>query len=169
MDYNIWAGEARVSSADGTELFPTVGSLLLLKPTIDFAIGSETLSCGSTGQFNVQFSLSITNPSSMTENMTIYLVCFNSGYCVTGPGGSTQQITSVLTESDVIAATTSEDPVTITELNRQVGSGMFNKLSNAIHKVLHKKHNKHSSHIPDDGGARSGGAKHSARRSSRLF
>ena len=167
MDFNAWAGAGRVSGAGVSSTVPLVGSILLLRPSIDFALGSETIAPSSVGQYNVQFNIDLTNNSPNVENLILYMVCFNSGYCVTGPGGQTQQIQGVLTESDVISATTTEDPVTITEVNRIVGSGMFNKMSHAMHKMGHmlKKHHKIS------GGASSGGASHSDhhRRSSRLF
>lgn len=164
MDFPAWSGSAIVASATASKPVKTVGGALLIRPAIDFSLGSESLAPGSIGQFNIQFNLRINNNFVDATPSTIYLVCFNAGYFETGPGGQSNIIRGVLTEKDVIQSNDKlADVVTQTEIVRNVGAGMFSKMSSHLGKSKHLMKKKKDGGVLSAGGMSGGIAKKSSR------
>jgi hypothetical protein len=121
------------------DLIPTTGSLLILNPAYDLSL-PDYLSCGSIGQYNFQFQVSVTNidPNQLTPEICI--ICVNSGVFTT-LSGSSNIFTGILTKQMVLDAKTSEeavDPVTSVQYKRYVGGALLNRVASAV-KHMPKK------------------------------
>jgi hypothetical protein len=121
------------------DLIPTTGSLLILNPAYDLSL-PDYLSCGSIGQYNFQFQVSVTNidPNQLTPEICI--ICVNSGVFTT-LSGSSNIFTGILTKQMVLDAKTSEeavDPVTSVQYKRYVGGALLNRVASAC-KHMPKK------------------------------
>ena len=115
------------------DLIPTTGSLLILNPAYDLSL-PDYLSCGSIGQYNFQFQVSVTNidPNQLTPEICI--ICVNSGVFTT-LSGSSNIFTGILTKQMVLDAKTSEeavDPVTSVQYKRYVGGALLNRVASAV-------------------------------------
>ena len=139
-----WAEfSGQVSVADNAsgvgDLIATTGSLLILNPAYDLSL-PDYLSCGSIGQYNFQFQVSVTNidPNQLTPEICI--ICVNSGVFTT-LSGSSNIFTGILTKQMVLDAKTSEeavDPVTSVQYKRYVGGALLNRVASAV-KHMPKK------------------------------
>jgi len=136
-----FSGQVSVAvNASGVgNLIPTTGSLLILNPAYDLSL-PDYLSCGSIGQYNFQFQVSVTNidPNQLTPEICI--ICVNSGVFTT-LSGSSNIFTGILTKQMVLDAKTSEeavDPVTSVQYKRYVGGALLNRVASAV-KHMPKK------------------------------
>ena len=114
----------------------TTGSLLILNPAYDLSL-PDYLSCGSIGQYNFQFQISVTNidPDQLTPEICI--ICVNSGVFTT-LSGSSNIFTGILTKQMVLDAKTSEeavDPVTSVQYKRYVGGALLNRCAAAVKRM----------------------------------
>jgi hypothetical protein len=139
------------------QLVNTTGSLLVLAPS-QLSLPSF-LSSGSVGNFNFQFSISITNryPSSQYPNgiqPEICVICCNSGVFVTQQGSSVIN-TGLLTKQLVLDAQEQKavEPIYSAEYRRLVGGKMGQITNSALRKIA-----KRLRPTKFDGGAMSAGA-----------
>jgi hypothetical protein len=95
------SANANVVGGGGT-YFSTVGSLLIIDPTYDLSL-PDYISSGSSGQYNLQFGINVTNQSGEDFAPEIVTICVNSGVMVTTQG-STSTYTGLLTKSMVLDA-----------------------------------------------------------------
>lgn len=133
MDYDSWTGVQNTNN-NGFQRSrrPAVGSMLILKPGRDITLQAGQAS-GLVGNFVLQFNLGVYNLADYAVTPQIYVITANSGYFETIKGSS-RVIKGVLTEQDIISAPIA--PMgTAKKLERMVGAGFLDKLSNAIGKV----------------------------------
>lgn len=120
----------------GTRI-PLTGSLLVLDFAKDIQLVDDFYSCGSLGNFNLQFNLTCTNQSKNTLNNTeIVVITMNSGIWVNERGTSTVY-TGILTKQDVLDASTQE-AYTRSDVRRMVGGGFLDTLKSVTGKLLPK-------------------------------
>lgn len=132
LEFSGQASSANNASGVGS-LIATTGSLLILNPAYDLSL-PDYLSCGSIGQYNFQFQISVTNidPAQLTPEICI--ICVNSGVFTT-LSGSSNIFTGILTKQMVLDAKTSEeavDPVTSVQYKRYVGGSLLNRVASAV-------------------------------------
>jgi hypothetical protein len=149
MDYSQFCGEVRSSAPSYAgqvesatlngrparqqgQLVPTVGSILVLKPSQDLTLQSGQAP-SLVGNFTLQFSLSVKNTTTAPCRAQIYVITANSGF-FESIRGSSRIIKGVLSEQDIISAPLA--PVGVrSELNRIVGGFSFSSLSNILSKA----------------------------------
>jgi hypothetical protein len=102
MDWNTWAGLARVPSGAGGKRVPTVGGFLVLKPSTDITLQSGQAP-SLVGNFTLQFNLQVRNTFPFAVQPQIYVITANSGY-FESIRGSSRIIKGVLSEQDIISA-----------------------------------------------------------------
>ena len=141
IGFREWAGSATQVTGGVSSTVGTTGSLLVLKPGVDFAI-STGLAAGVTGNFTIQFSLDITNQSANTYNSgnqyQLILITPESGY-FESVRGSSRVLTGILSPADVLSAE-SGDVITRMESRRMVGAaimggGVMDKLGDMLSKA----------------------------------
>jgi hypothetical protein len=118
----------------GRGLAPTVGSILVLKPSQDI-----TLQTGQApslvGNFTLQFNLQVVNNAGVSVTPQLYVITANSGY-FESIRGSSRIIKGVLSEQDIIGAPLAPTATT-QELHRYVGgAGIFSTIGSVIGKVI---------------------------------
>lgn len=104
MDWNTWAGQARVPSS-ATSLggtVSTVGGFLVLKPSQDLTLQSGQAP-SLVGNFTLQFNLQVRNSFPFSVQPQIYVITANSGF-FESIRGSSRIIKGVLSEQDIISA-----------------------------------------------------------------
>jgi hypothetical protein len=121
-----------VSRYPGTQM-PTVGSVLVLKPSQDITLQSGQAP-SLVGNFTLQFNLTVTNQSDYSVSPTLYVITANSGF-FESIRGSSRIIKGVLSEQDIISAPLAP-MVTRSELDRLVGAGGFKSLANVAHRAM---------------------------------
>jgi hypothetical protein len=84
------------------DLISTSGSLLIIDPVYDLSL-PDYISSGSSGQYNLQFSINVANQYAEAISPEIVTICCNSGVIVTNQG-ATQTYTGLLTKSMVLDA-----------------------------------------------------------------
>ena len=116
----------------------TIGSLLVLNPVLNFNLPSY-LSNSSLGQFNLYFTVSVTNQLGATiSNPEICVVCVNSGIFTTQLGTSIIN-TGILTKEDVLKTKDQKPLMDHTDYKRFIGGNLANfGMSNVM--KLFKKH-----------------------------
>jgi len=105
-----------------------IGSYLMLDFATVIQLTEDFYSCGSLGNFQLQFQLQLQNqsPTAIPSNsLEIVLVVMNSGIMVTDRG-QTSTYTGILTKQDVLDVSQTE-PLSITDVGRIVGSGSMDK------------------------------------------
>jgi len=119
----------------GAGRVPTVGSILVLKPSQDI-----TLQTGQApslvGNFTLQFNLQVYNNSGQTlTNPQLFVITANSGF-FESIRGSSRIIKGVLSEQDIIGAPLAPTATT-QELQRYVGgAGIFSSIGSMLGKVV---------------------------------
>jgi hypothetical protein len=84
------------------------------------------------GNFTLQFSATVNNPSASAQTPVLTVIAVNSGFFET-LAGSSRIIKGVLSEADIISAEAApEGPA---DLDRIVGSGFFSKLGSFLSKA----------------------------------
>ena len=105
-----------------SSIIPTVGSYLMLPFSEVVQLTEDYYSCGSLGNFQLQFNLTVSSSASWAANsLEIVLVVVNSGIMVTDRG-QTSTYTGILTKSDVMEAS-SGPALSSSDVKRMVGSG----------------------------------------------
>ena len=127
----IQAGSASTSFL--TNQIPTVGSILVLKPSQDI-----TLQTGQApslvGNFTLQFNLQVWNNAGVAVTPQLFVITANSGF-FESIRGSSRIIKGVLSEQDIIGAPLAPT-ATRQELQRYVGgAGLMSSLGNILSKV----------------------------------
>jgi len=117
----------------GAGVIPTVGSILVLKPSQDI-----TLQTGQApslvGNFTLQFNLQVYNNSGETITPQLFVITANSGF-FESIRGSSRIIKGVLSEQDIIGAPLAPT-ATRQELCRYVGGGgLMSSLGTILSKV----------------------------------
>jgi hypothetical protein len=137
-------------------LVPSIGSLLVLNPSLDFGL-DDTLSASSLGQFNFQITIQCTNQYTYSVNPEIVVITANSGLFITEAGVS-QTYQGILSKTDVLNAKAQKPVIDTEEYRRLVGG----KLSNmGVGRLLKRFRKKASGVAPPEmstGGALVGGA-----------
>jgi hypothetical protein len=118
----------------GKGLAPTVGSILVLKPSQDI-----TLQTGQApslvGNFTLQFNLTVYNNAGVAVTPQLYVITANSGF-FESIRGSSRIIKGVLSEQDIIGSPLAPTATT-QELQRYVGGGgIFSSIGSVISKVV---------------------------------
>jgi hypothetical protein len=147
-----------ITRATGTQM-PTVGSILVLKPSQDITLQSGQAP-SLVGNFTLQFNLQVSNQSDYAVSPTLYVITANSGF-FESIRGSSRIIKGVLSEQDIISAPLAP-MVTRGELDRLVGAGGFKSLANVAHRAMDAysktrsggKHSEMSEEMPMEGGRR---------------
>jgi len=151
MDWGQWSGISRSSgsqyqlsplplstdTATGVQrvagqLIPTVGTVLVLKPSQDLTLQSGQAP-SLVGNFTLQFNLSVWNNTPYTVTPTIYTITANSGF-FESIRGSSRIIKGVLSEQDIISAPVAPEG-TRQQLDRVVGGLSFKGLSGILSKA----------------------------------
>lgn len=143
MDWQTWTGLARTASGSYPapaglaahqqgQLTPTVGSLLLLKPSQDITLQSGQAP-SLVGNFTLQFNIQVKNTAARALTPMLYVVTINSGF-FESIRGSSRIIKGVLSEQDIINAPLA--PMMLRDqLDRMVGGLSFGKLGSMLSKV----------------------------------
>jgi hypothetical protein len=150
MDFAEWSGSFRAGvppyalspvpgASDQTQtaripgqLIPSVGSILVLKPSQDITLQSGQ-SCSLVGNFTLQFNLNVFNNTPYAVVPTIYTITANSGF-LESIRGSSRIIKGVLSEQDIINAPVAPEG-TRTGLERHVGGISFGSLGNILSRA----------------------------------
>ena len=138
MSYPEWSGQATQVTGGAASTVATTGSLLVLRPGIDFALQTG-LAPGVAGNFTIRFEVDIVNQSANTYNsgnpFRMVLITPESGY-FESVRGSSRILTGLLTPQDVLSSEAG-DVITRMESRRMVGAavmggGVLDKLSSAF-------------------------------------
>ena len=118
----------------GSGVAPTVGSILVLKPSQDI-----TLQTGQApslvGNFTLQFNIQVYNNAGVAVTPQLFVITANSGF-FESIRGSSRIIKGVLSEQDIIGAPLAPTATT-QELQRYVGGGgIFSNIGSVISKVV---------------------------------
>ena len=140
MDWQTWSGISHTASggygvpgAAGSrqqgQQIPMVGGPLVLRPAQDITLQSgQSNSC--VGNYTLQFSITYKNNTANAVTPQLYVITVNSGFFET-IRGSSRVIKGVLSEQDVIAAT-SQPSHTSAEVNRMIGGTSMKALGNVL-------------------------------------
>lgn len=128
QSWEEFSGQALVNNnatGEGT-IIPTTGSLLVLNPAYDLSL-PDYISCGSLGNYNFQFTCSVSNQYGSAIQPEIIVICANSGIFTTQQGVSAVY-TGILTKEMVLDAKTSQQASAFKsmEIKRMTGGQMLN-------------------------------------------
>jgi hypothetical protein len=141
MTFPEFQGQANFVSSGSSSIVGTTGSILVLKPGIDFALSTST-TAGVLGNFTLQFELDILNQSGNTYNSgnpyQLILLTPESGY-FESVRGSSRVLTGLLSPQDVLSSE-SADVITRMEAKRVIGGmamggGIMDTMASAISKA----------------------------------
>lgn len=137
MDWNSFNGRAYGSPIGSTQSGPisTVGGFYILRFSKDIPLQASEAP-GVVGNYTLQYNIDLSNPfGADAAGITLYTIAVNSGY-FESQSGSSRIVKGVLTESDVINASSPDaDALTRAQLQRMVGGSFWNKLSSALTKA----------------------------------
>jgi len=122
--YSQGSGFSSGTASGFSHTVPTVGSYLMLDFATIVQLTEDFYSCGSLGNFQLQFRLTIANQTSAiipANTLELVVVVVNSGIMVTDRG-QTSTYSGILTKNDVLEASNTE-PLSILDVKRMVGSG----------------------------------------------
>jgi hypothetical protein len=130
---NQWIPSLVAGAVIQRPTLPTVGSILVLKPSQDI-----TLQTGQApslvGNFTLQFNLQVINNAGIAVTPQLFVITANSGF-FESIRGSSRIIKGVLSEQDIIGAPLAPT-ATRQELSRYVGSGgLMSSLGTILSKV----------------------------------
>lgn len=113
----------------GTEsalIIPTTGSLLVLNPAYDLSL-PDYITCGSLGNYNVQFTVQVANQFASTITPEICVICVNSGVFTTQQGVSAVY-TGILTKEMVLDSKSTQQASAFSsmEVKRMTGGALMN-------------------------------------------
>jgi hypothetical protein len=123
VNYNANANNGAVAGKG--QLIPSLGSLLVLNPAMDFGLNSM-YSSSSAGQFNFQFTLQVYNQTAINFAPEICVLLVNSGVFITENGTSSTQ-TGLLTR-EMVLQTKADKPVDLDRsyYKRLIGGNLSN-------------------------------------------
>jgi hypothetical protein len=137
MDWNSFNGRAYGSPIGSTQSGPisAIGGFYILRFGKDIPLQASEAP-GVVGNYTLQYNIDLSNPfGAAANNITLYTITVNSGY-FESQSGSSRIVKGVLTESDVINASSPDaDALTRAQLQRMVGGSFWNKLSSALTKA----------------------------------
>lgn len=140
QSWEEFRGYATVASATGQgKQIATSGSYLMLDMGRHVQITEDYYSSGSLGNFNLQFSIEVSNyseaPIQQVGDMPIemVLITLNSGLFVCEKGQSATY-TGILTKDDVLSAS-QQAPHSTGDVERLVGGGLLDKLGSVASAV----------------------------------
>ena len=137
MDWNSFNGRAYGSPIGSTQSGPisAVGGFYILRFGKDIPLQASEAP-GVVGNYTLQYNIDLSNPfGANAAGITLYTIAVNSGY-FESQSGSSRIVKGVLTESDVINASSPDaDALTRAQLQRMVGGSFWNKLSSALTKA----------------------------------
>ena len=118
----------------GKGVAPTVGSILVLKPSQDITLQTGQ-SPSLVGNFTLQFNIQVYNNAGVDVTPQLFVITANSGF-FESIRGSSRIIKGVLSEQDIIGAPLAPTATT-QELHRYVGGGgIFSNIGSVISKVI---------------------------------
>lgn len=128
QSWEEFSGQALVNvnaTGEGV-LIPTTGSLLVLNPAYDLSL-PDYITCGSLGNYNFQFSCSVSNQYASSIQPEIIVICVNSGIFTTQQGVSAVY-TGILTKEMVLDAKSTQQASAFKsmEVKRMTGGNMHN-------------------------------------------
>jgi hypothetical protein len=161
QSWEEFSGQALVNdnSTGAGVLIPTTGSLLVINPAYDLSL-PDYISCGSLGNYNFQFTCSVSNQYGFTISPEIIVICVNSGIFTTQQGVSAVY-TGILTKEMVLDAKTSQQASAFKsmEVKRMTGGNMLNMPLTAMKAFRRIKGMMPRLGGESSGGQSSGGAK----------
>jgi hypothetical protein len=130
QSFNEFCGQQFLFSNGIGGLVPTTGAVLVINPAYDLSL-PDYITCGSLGNYNFQFQVSVTNQStSSISNVEICVVCVNSGIFSTQQGVSAVY-TGILTKEMVLGAKSHQQASAMTsmEVARMIGGKKLTPLT----------------------------------------
>lgn len=161
--YGVDSTGAVVQLTNGGNKIKTSGSLLVIDPALDLGLDAQYTD-GSSGQYNVQFNISVHNQYNVNYSPEILLICVNSGIFTTLNGTSTIQ-TGLYTQEMVLDTKSKTSIMDSLTYDKIVGGALenVNSISKHIKHMFHN-HSKHEDdidngrgHKVEEGGSESGG------------
>jgi hypothetical protein len=116
---------------------PSIGSLLVLNPTLDFGL-DDAISASSLGQYNFMITVSVTNQYPYDIQPELVVITANSGLFITEAGVS-QTYQGILSKTDVLNAKAQKPVIDSEEYTRLVGGKMSNIGVGRVLKRFRKK------------------------------
>ena len=130
MSYNQWIGSCNNSTGDNVAL---TGGFIILKMGVDVPLATGQCS-GLNGNYTFSANVTVNNQTGAeVSGFNLWLVAVNSGF-FQSQKGSSLIIKSPVTAKEVLDAPLA-DYVTRKQVQRMVGGGFFDSLSNAFNKV----------------------------------
>lgn len=130
LNWQEWVGEANFLAAGVPTTKPTTGSVLVLHPGKDIELNNE-FAPGSIGQFNLQYSVNISNNTSApVSDFELVTIIVNSGLFIIERGNSSV-VTGILSRKDVLDANEMEG-VSDRTVDRMVGGSFFNTMKSML-------------------------------------
>ena len=121
----------------GVQEIPTTGSIVVLEVGTHLQLPEDYYAPGSLGSFNLNVKVSAENHHNTTwTEYELVVMLMNSGVFVNERGISSL-FTSLLTKSDVLAAS-EQVPYSKHEIKRMIGGGFFDTLKSGIKWVSSK-------------------------------
>jgi len=114
---------ANVTAGNGS-IYSMIGSLLVIDPVYDLSL-PDYISSGSAGQYNLQFSVNVSNQYADTFAPEMVTICCNSGIMVTNQG-TTSTYTGLLTK-DMVLKAKGEKGMSSEVNSRLIGGKMLNR------------------------------------------
>ena len=135
---------------------PSIGSLLVLNPSLDFGL-EDSLSASSLGQFNFMITISGVNQYPYQIQPEIVVITANSGLFITEAGVS-QTYQGILSKTDVLNAKAQRPVVDTEEYTRLIGGKLTNMGMGRVLKKFRKDAMGRGVAPPMSAGALVGGA-----------
>ena len=161
MNYYEFSGSG-ISNTDAGDpvSVPTIGSIVVIDPAIDLSIDSQ-YSNMSSGQYSIQFDITLTNQTKSDVTPTLYLICVNTGIFITENGASSfntglltqEQVLETKMKTAVMDKKTYEDKVVGGSIENLACIHKHMKLN--FHKASEKEH--HLDHESGEMAPRAGG------------
>lgn len=151
------------NGAPDTSTVPT-GSLLVINPALDLSL-DQMLSCGSLGQFSLQFNITVKNNYQVNVTPEICIITKNDGIFVTQQGTSIIY-TGLLDKATVLKTKEEEPTLDFNSHQRLVGGRLSSSGLGAIKKMIKKHIADKKMHVEPShgsgisGGSTSGGKRH---------
>ena len=115
----------------------TTGSLLVISPT-DLNLSSY-LAPGSIGQYNLSFTVNVSNQYTDAVAPELVIICVNSGFLITQNGMSALEM-GVLTKELTLKTKEQKSPIDFQDLKRFIGGSLSNMGMSNVNKLFKKKH-----------------------------
>ena len=126
QSWQEFSGQASSFTNNVAQTISTTGSVLVLSPPFDLSLPNY-ISSGSLGNYNFQFTLSVSNQYASATPVEICVVCVNSGIFSTQQGVSAVY-TGILTKEMVLSTVSSGQSSAIhsQEASRMIGGQLLN-------------------------------------------